>query len=55
MRRDLAALAEREFDVIVVGGGICGAATVWDAAQRGLRVALIERDDFGAATSAHSL
>jgi glycerol-3-phosphate dehydrogenase len=55
MRRDLAALAEREFDVIVVGGGICGAATLWDAAQRGLMVALIERDDFGAATSAHSL
>jgi glycerol-3-phosphate dehydrogenase len=55
VRRDLVALAEREFDLIVVGGGICGAATLWDAAQRGLRVALIERDDFGAATSAHSL
>ena len=35
-----------EFDVVVVGGGICGAAAAWDAAQRGLSVALLERDDF---------
>jgi glycerol-3-phosphate dehydrogenase len=55
MRRDLAALTSMEFDLLVVGGGICGAAIAWDAAQRGLSVALVERGDFGAATSANSL
>ena len=39
MARALAALAGREFDVLVVGGGITGAVTAWDAAQRGLSVA----------------
>ena len=39
------------FDLCVVGGGIAGAAVAWDAALRGLRVALIEREDFGGATS----
>ena len=37
MRRDLAALANVEHDLLIVGGGICGAAAAWDAAQRGLR------------------
>jgi glycerol-3-phosphate dehydrogenase len=55
MARALAALAGREFDVLVVGAGITGAATAWDAAQRGLSVALLERGDFGAGTSAESL
>jgi glycerol-3-phosphate dehydrogenase len=55
MRRDLTALSSAEFDLLVVGGGICGAAIAWDAAQRGLSVALVERGDFGAATSANSL
>jgi glycerol-3-phosphate dehydrogenase len=55
MARALAALAGREFDVLVVGGGITGATTAWDAAQRGLSVALLERGDFGGATSAESL
>ena len=39
----------------VMGGGICGAAIAWDAAQRGLSVALVERGDFGGSTSANSL
>jgi glycerol-3-phosphate dehydrogenase len=55
MARALAALAGREFDLLVVGGGITGAITAWDAAQRGLSVALLERGDFGGATSAESL
>ena len=55
MQRDLTRLADGVHDVVVVGGGIHGACIAWDAALRGLRVALIERDDFGAATSANSL
>ncbi len=55
MARALAALAGREFDLLVVGGGITGAIAAWDAAQRGLSVALLERADFGGATSAESL
>ncbi|HUR96218.1 MAG TPA: FAD-dependent oxidoreductase [Gemmatimonadales bacterium] len=55
MERDLARLSDTVHDVIVVGGGIHGACIAWDAALRGLRVALLERDDFGGATSANSL
>ena len=55
MIRDLPRLAEREFDVLVVGGGIYGLAIAYDAAQRGLSVALIDRGDFGAATSFNHL
>jgi glycerol-3-phosphate dehydrogenase len=52
MKRDLAALAAQEFDVLVVGGGAFGAAAAWDAALRGLSVALIDQGDFGAGASA---
>jgi glycerol-3-phosphate dehydrogenase len=50
----LAALAEEEFDVLVVGGGITGAGVALDAATRGYSVALIERHDFAAGTSSRS-
>jgi glycerol-3-phosphate dehydrogenase len=55
VRRDVAALTAAEWDVVVVGGGIHGAAVAWDAAQRGLSVALVEREDFGAGASWNSL
>lgn len=55
MERDLTRLTSTLHDVAVVGGGVHGACIAWDAALRGLKVALIERDDFGAATSANSL
>lgn len=46
---------EREqFDVLVVGGGITGAGVALDAASRGLRTALVERDDFASGTSSKS-
>jgi glycerol-3-phosphate dehydrogenase len=47
-------LADEQFDVLVVGGGITGAGVVLDAASRGLRAALIERDDFASGTSSKS-
>jgi glycerol-3-phosphate dehydrogenase len=52
MKRDLEALAAEQFDVLIVGGGAFGAAAAWDAALRGLRVALIEQSDFGSGASA---
>jgi glycerol-3-phosphate dehydrogenase len=55
VKRDLAALTAREHDLLVVGGGIHGAAAAWDAAQRGLAVALVEAGDFGSGTSWNSL
>jgi glycerol-3-phosphate dehydrogenase len=55
MKRDLDALTSRSFDLLVVGGGIVGAAAAWDAAQRGLAVALVESGDFGSGTSWNSL
>src|SRR6187455_2438274 len=55
MNRDLGALTARTFDVLVVGGGIYGLAIAYDAAQRGLSVALVERDDFGSGASFNHL
>src|SRR5262245_34233124 len=55
LRRDVAALADREHELLVIGGGIHGAAVAWDAAQRGLSVALVEAADFGGGTSWNSL
>ena len=52
--RALDALAAEPFDALVIGGGINGTSIARDAAMRGLRVALIERDDFAAGTSSRS-
>ena len=54
-RASLATLAERPYDVLVIGGGIYGAMTARDAALRGFRTALVERGDFGAGTSHNSM
>ena len=55
MKRNLSRLTDSQFDLVVIGGGIFGACAAWDAAQRGLSVALIERGDFCASTSASHL
>ena len=47
-------LADDPFDVLVVGAGITGVGVALDAASRGLRTALIERDDFASGTSSKS-
>ncbi len=51
MKRFLDSYDGGAFDLIVVGGGITGACVAYDAASRGLRVALLEKKDFGWATS----
>jgi glycerol-3-phosphate dehydrogenase len=55
MRPELEALGSTRHDLLVIGGGILGACLAWDAVLRGLRVALVERGEFGGATSANSL
>jgi glycerol-3-phosphate dehydrogenase len=55
MHRDLDGLTGRTFDILVVGGGICGLTIAYDSAQRGLSVALIERHDFGSGASFNHL
>lgn len=54
MNRDFASLAGREFDLLVCGGGIYGAWTAYDAARRGLSVAIVEQRDWASATSSAS-
>ena len=54
MKRAADRMAEQPFDVLVIGGGVLGAFVAWDAALRGLRTGLIERDDFASGTTAAS-
>ncbi|XP_078621863.1 glycerol-3-phosphate dehydrogenase, mitochondrial-like isoform X3 [Branchiostoma floridae x Branchiostoma japonicum] len=52
---NLTALQETpEFDVLVIGGGATGCGVALDAVTRGLKTALVERDDFSAGTSSRS-
>lgn len=50
----LAAMADGVLDVLVIGGGITGAGVALDAAARGLRVGLVEREDIASGTSGRS-
>ncbi|MEM8934493.1 MAG: FAD-dependent oxidoreductase, partial [Acidobacteriota bacterium] len=53
--RDLDRARTERFDLVIVGGGLQGAALLLEAARRGHKTALVERDDFGGATSWNSL
>ncbi len=52
MERFIENYKRHEFDLIVIGGGITGATVAYEAATRGLSVALLEKSDFSSATSA---
>jgi glycerol-3-phosphate dehydrogenase len=45
---------DSQYDLLVIGGGATGAGVALDAASRGLKVALVERDDFSSGTSSKS-
>jgi glycerol-3-phosphate dehydrogenase len=47
-------LADEQFDVLVIGGGVTGAGVALDAASRGLKTALVEKEDFASGTSSKS-
>ena len=52
--QNLRELADRTFDLVIIGGGITGAGVARDAALRGLSVAVLERRDFASGTSSRS-
>jgi len=54
MHRAINRLANEVFDLLIIGGGVTGACVARDASMRGLKVALVERNDFAGATSAHN-
>ena len=54
MQRDFQRLEQSPFDLLVIGGGIYGAWTAYDAALRGFKVALIEKKDWASGTSSSS-
>ncbi|MCC7146393.1 MAG: FAD-dependent oxidoreductase [Phycisphaeraceae bacterium] len=55
IRRDPVEAAEWTFDLTIIGGGIYGVCALLEAGQAGLRALLVEKDDFGGATSWNSL
>ncbi|MFT5430483.1 MAG: glycerol-3-phosphate dehydrogenase [Myxococcota bacterium] len=50
----VAAIADADLDMLIVGGGINGVATARDAAMRGFKVACVEREDYAFGTSSRS-
>ncbi|MCH7491337.1 MAG: FAD-dependent oxidoreductase, partial [Gemmatimonadetes bacterium] len=53
--RDVASAAGRNYDLIIIGGGVYGIALTLEAARRGFRSLLLERGDYGGETSWNSL
>ncbi|MCS6816358.1 MAG: glycerol-3-phosphate dehydrogenase [Blastocatellia bacterium] len=54
MRRSLRTIAERSYDLLIIGGGINGAGVALEATRRGLKTVLLERRDFGGGTTSRS-
>ncbi|MGK7388841.1 MAG: glycerol-3-phosphate dehydrogenase/oxidase [Candidatus Cyclobacteriaceae bacterium M2_1C_046] len=47
-------LSDKEYDLVIIGGGITGAGIALDAASRGLKTALVEKNDYASGTSSRS-
>src|SRR5690625_3821511 len=54
MKRNIQNMGQKQYDVIIIGGGINGTAVARDAALRGLSTALVEKEDFGYGTTSRS-
>lgn len=54
MKRDFSLLGKEPFDLVVIGGGVIGTGVARDAALRGIKTLLLEKDDFGQGTTARS-
>ncbi|MDD5460905.1 MAG: glycerol-3-phosphate dehydrogenase/oxidase [Methylococcales bacterium] len=54
MQRDFSKVKDQRFDVLICGGGVYGAWTAYDAALRGLKVAVVDQGDWACATSSAS-
>jgi glycerol-3-phosphate dehydrogenase len=54
LKRDFTNLDKEQFDLIIIGGGIIGTGIARDAALRGLRTLLVEREDFACGTTSRS-
>ncbi len=54
MKRNLHALADHQFDLLIIGGGIVGAGIARDAVMRGLSVAIVDKGDWAGETSSRS-
>jgi glycerol-3-phosphate dehydrogenase len=54
MQRDIYRLKSQSFDLLICGGGIYGAWTAYDAALRGLKVAIVDKGDWAGGTSSAS-
>lgn len=52
--QQLKGLKNEEFDLLIIGGGITGAGILLDAVARGLKVVLVEKNDFASGTSSRS-
>src|SRR5690625_5228971 len=54
MKRNITNMQTTEYDVLIIGGGINGTAVARDAALRGMKTALVEKEDFGYGTTSRS-
>ncbi len=55
MKRDINSAKKNNYDLIIIGGGFYGVMIAYESACRGLKTLLLERNDFGSATSFNSL
>lgn len=53
MKREISTLAEKEFDIVIIGAGMFGVCAAWEAVLQGFSVAVLEKGDFCQATSAN--
>jgi glycerol-3-phosphate dehydrogenase len=53
LKRNITSLTNKNYDLVIIGGGIFGVCSAWEAALQGLSVAIVDKGDFSHATSAN--